>query len=492
MKTQFVIAAIAASVSATLAQAAIVYNATTGTAGTPWDTYAWSPVGVPGATDVANFNSSSSVTLNLNGSRVVDAIGQVSTGAVNINVTTSGDTITLEGSGTGITAGLTQAQILKTSAGSLTINSGLVLGSNNTWAIQNTTGSVTVRGVTTESGGARSLTRGGNGTLVFGAGVVGQGATVSHSGGTTLNAGTTQFFADAGGAGPTNNSFGSGAITLNNNAVFEYRPNGNTNGAIGNLVNNISVSSTGGTLRLGRGVGNPSVRSTGVVTLDGDLVVDATSGGGTSVVFNGLQGNVKLNSLPGDGSIRITRGNNSSGNTGYAIAGNISDGTTPGVPLQLRNILNSTSVTQAQLRILGSNTYTGGTTIVDDGLALDANFVAGSIEVGASGSLGTGDVTVQAGALLRMLGDGISDSALLDVLGGTPHNGTVFVAANVNVVVGALTLGGVSKPVGVYTNLTDPSFIVGAGSIQVVGIPEPTTLAAAGAVAIVALRRRKA
>jgi autotransporter-associated beta strand protein len=128
----------------------------------------------------------------------------------------------------------------------------------------------------------------------------------------------------------------------------------------------------------------------------------------------------------------------------------------------------------------GSNSYSGGTTLEG----------GGTLRVAASGTLGSGDVTVTAGVLqIQNTSNILNDAADISIANG----GLLELSSGINDVVGSLTLGGVVQPAGIYNSSTHPSFLSGTGSLQVV--PEPA-LAAVFAVAAPLLltrgRRRNA
>jgi autotransporter-associated beta strand protein len=97
------------------------------------------------------------------------------------------------------------------------------------------------------------------------------------------------------------------------------------------------------------------------------------------------------------------------------------------------------------LSLIQSNYYTGDTTITDGTLVLNSPFLA------------TNSIVT------------VSTNATLGINGVLNLN---FANSETNVVT-ALILGGVSKPAGVYNNGTDPLYITGTGSLQLVSATPP-------------------
>jgi autotransporter-associated beta strand protein len=95
------------------------------------------------------------------------------------------------------------------------------------------------------------------------------------------------------------------------------------------------------------------------------------------------------------------------------------------------------------LSLIQSNYYTGNTTISDGTLVLNFPFLAtnSTVTVNTNATLGT--------------------------------NGVLTLNFATTNVVTALILGGVSKPAGVYNNGTDPLYITGTGSLQLVSATPP-------------------
>ena len=131
---------------------------------------------------------------------------------------------------------------------------------------------------------------------------------------------------------------------------------------------------------------------------------------------------------------------------------------------------NSTGYTT---RFSGANTYEGGTTIA-----------GGKLTVLSSGKLGSGPVTVSAGATLDLdNGAAISDAAALTLNVGTSTFGIVDLASGVTESVGTLAINGSLQYAGTYgatgsgAKFIDDNHFVGTGMLVVLdGKPLPTTI----------------
>jgi len=139
------------------------------------------------------------------------------------------------------------------------------------------------------------------------------------------------------------------------------------------------------------------------------------------------------------------------------------------------------------LELLHANDYSGGTTVT-----------TGTLLASVAGALGTGDVTVEPGAMLDLQAAGaIGPDAVLYLLEDAGLCGQAYLGADQEVL--SLSLGGALVPAGTYTAGDYPDYLLGAGSITVrepaaaVEIPEPASalLVLAGA-GLVARRRRRA
>ncbi|MDB6172461.1 MAG: hypothetical protein JWL59_1772 [Chthoniobacteraceae bacterium] len=134
-----------------------------------------------------------------------------------------------------------------------------------------------------------------------------------------------------------------------------------------------------------------------------------------------------------------------------------------------------TKVGAGTLTLLGTNIYTGLTTITKGTLAVS----------GAGSSIGTGNITVQSSAIKFSIQSGvlnaISDSATLTLAGGgtagTADFGYLQLGAGVSEIAGSLVLGAIAQPAGTYGSslssalFKNDEYFSGAGTLTVV--PEP-------------------
>jgi fibronectin-binding autotransporter adhesin len=148
----------------------------------------------------------------------------------------------------------------------------------------------------------------------------------------------------------------------------------------------------------------------------------------------------------------------------------------------------NSDVDQGTLNLTNANTYSGGTLVQ-----------GGIVQASATGAFGTGNVTVDntlsPNSIARIniaagVTNAISDAAVLSLLGGgaagVADQNFANLGAGVNETVGGLVLGGVSQAPGTYGSSTsgatfqNDEYFSGPGTINVVGVPEPGTMALAG------------
>ena len=251
-------------------------------------------------------------------------------------------------------------------------------------------------------GGNGSITKNGAGRVDF------NSADVNHTGGTFVNAGRLQWDIPAIGGNPAfTDSFGTGAITLNGGTFGLNNPSGATNTMT--FTSDIIVTSAGGSLHGNGGSARPNLNWDGNLALGGYLRFGQLDGGGGGAPGNDYTGTITIDqSGVGIRRIDLVGG----GNNGTAITGNIVDGAgAAGNRLELKAADSSNGRSAI---IGGNNTYAGGTHI----LAPDSNF---TITVNNGATLGTGDVTLDSGARLILLGGAtaLGGSATVDIIAGS-------------------------------------------------------------------------
>ena len=310
-------------------------------------------------TGVVNFNQSNSTTLSadISGNGTVNQLGTGTTTLSGVNTYTGGTAVSA-GSLVGTTTSL---------QGAITNNAAVTFD-------QSTAG--TYSGAMSGSG---SLTKAGAGTVIL-------TASNSYGGGTLLNAGALA----AGNAF----AFGTGSITLTNSTVLNL-----SNFSIANLIiNNGGILTNVGTVsgaELNAGTTTLSANNSTVAEVSGTAAV--TVAGNNTTITNVLGGTVSVagtnttvqnltggtvNVSAASATIRSFNGGNVAVGSGLSVA--INDGTSSGVISGNGGITKNSS---GVLTLGGVSTYSGATTVSDGNLVVN-----GSISVSA--------VTVQSGAAL--------------------------------------------------------------------------------------------
>jgi len=341
-----------------------------------------------------------------NGSSASD-VGAGSSSSANLVL--DGGTLLYTGSGGTIdrlfTLGTGGGTIDSSGSGALVFNSGGSLGYNgNAPRAFTLTGSETDNNTLAaniaDNGGATTLTKNGAGKWVL-------TGTNTHSGGTTISAGTLQV-----GAGGASGSLGSGTIV--NNSSLDFNRTGSltvsgavngtggvTNGGSGTVIlvgNNGYTGGTtisAGTLQIGNGGATGALDANAGVTNNGTLIFNSTTPLSLNGVISGTGGLIKQGSgllkLLGNetytGPTTVASGAQlqvSSGNQG-ALASPVV--TNNGALIFVRqdnavfiysgNISGTGSLTEdvnnpnsGDSTLLGTNTYTGGTFIKGGGIIL--------------------------------------------------------------------------------------------------------------------------
>ena len=198
------------------------------------------------------------------------------------------------------------------------------------------------------------------------------------------------------------------------------------------------------------------------------------------------------------GAVWMANANYAIGNAGSAAAGTLNFGSAEGIIWQSVGNTNTigaaitgtgglTKATTATLILAGANNYSGQTTVS-----------AGTLQVGDgtnASTLGTGNVEVAAGAILKLVSDdAIADAAILTLDSYGVYNGKLELAAGVDEAVGGLRLGGELMEAGTYgatgsgASVINDTYFAGTGILTIV--PEPATMVLLSLGGLAMLRRR--
>jgi autotransporter-associated beta strand protein len=267
-----------------------------------------------------------------------------------------------------------------------------------------------------------------------------------------------------------NTTIAKGAVTFTRGDIFTPSP--------GNIV---TIGSAG------KGAASLwAVNNGGVGNIENNFVAAAGSGG--TLVFGAANTNaatVNIKSSAPTSSIRLD-GDLSFSNTG-----------TNGLKLVIGDPITGvgklTKIGPGMMRVVNTNPYQGGT-VVDGGSLAVGNADAINNGFGfypaTAGTLGSGNVTVNAAATFLEIESGvvdaIADTAAVSLAGGgaadVADNGYMLLDSGVNESVGSLLLNGVLQPGGTYGSsasgamFPNDEYFSGPGILTVASTPEPGTL----------------
>ena len=424
-----------------------------------------------------------------------------------------------------------------TSAGAIS-----VIGTNSTATLSN---NITITSGT--NGGGHFATSVGN-TLVLGGSVTYVGGTVTQRNGTVVYSGTGSNYVtlsvnsssgtiSVARLGVTNGLATNASLDLGSNAVgtAEFDMAGFNQSLVGVNSTGFDLLTTPPSVSTNLNIANSSTTSDSTLTLTGSTastyagVIKDTTGlgtrkvalviaganqtltgtstftGGTTISSGTLTLGHATDTLANTGAVTVSGGTLALGTnsdtvgavtvSGGAISS--STGVLTGSSYALQSgtvsaILGGSGVatksTGGTVTLSGVNTYFGGTIVS-----------AGTLATSTTGNFGTGNVTVQNGALL-ILGNSssIADSATLlfnknSTAASISFTGIESLFTVSDTVTGTFVTAGTYTASQLNTFFTTSVF-TGAGSVNVSAIPEPSTYAAIaglGCLAAVAMRRRR-
>ncbi|MBV8802640.1 MAG: filamentous hemagglutinin N-terminal domain-containing protein, partial [Gammaproteobacteria bacterium] len=346
-----------------------------------------------GTTSITSLTGALSTTLALGttGSIANSSVNVSSTGTFDISGTTSGASIVaLTGSGaTNLgTKTLTLSNATGTYSGVLSGTGGLTLSAGNLTL----SGTNTYTGVTTINGGVLSVATIGNGGV---AGNLGQASNAASN--LILNNGTLQY---TGLDASTDRAF---TITNGATGSFDITTNNLTLSAA-------SASTSGGLTKLGNGTLTLSGTNTytGATTINAGMLTIGSSSTGSGTITNGPVG---IGSIILNGGTLASSGNFSIANpfsmTASSIIGGSNAITLNGTGTLSSGILtvNNTNTTTLSNNLSGSGKITQNAGILLVSASDNSNYQgtttlnAGTLQVGASGVLGSGSLVFAGGTL---------------------------------------------------------------------------------------------
>jgi len=451
-------------------------------------------IGGSGATGVLTLNNTSSATF---GASILNIGYQNGNGTLNLNGTS---TLTI-GSEIRIAASNTNGTF--SGSGTINVNGGTLNANALTLARNNNDVASTFAATVNVNSGTVNVTNGG--TLVGWRGTASTG-TINIAGG-TFNQGTTaatnmDLGTFAGATGTVNVT--SGSLTLQNNSNLRFSANTGNTGSNNFTISggNVTFYGNAGTTVGGTGVVdlmNTAATATNTINLNGGTLtanqIKATSATGTRVInFNG--GTLKA-AGSGLASTFLASGVATTANVrnGGAIIDTNGNTVTIGQALVHSTIGGDnaidgglTKINSGTLTLSGANTFTGAATVN-----------AGTLESGATGTFGAGNVNVAASAALTFGNNtSIADLATLTFASSSTINlnftGAETLGAVYNSISSTYLADGTYTASQLNTYFGDITAFTGAGSLTVTAIPEPSTfaiLAGLGVLGLVGFRRRR-
>src|SRR6185312_14882838 len=239
--------------------------------------------------------------------------------------------------------------------------------------------------------------------------VNGQNATLNVGGGSLVNAVGGQINVLAG----TGGRRGLG-VQLDNRGTVTIEQTLLLNGSSADHVNSGTISLSGGDLTVSQGGTTPSFTTTGVIDI----------GSGRTFTVSGGTFNYNAGTVGGAGTLQLSS-------------------TTANFTPNFSNAVTARRLASATLDGPGTLTNAAGGTLNTDNGTINAAVVNQGLLVfrGGNNNLG-GSFENQAGATVRLLGDGSFDQAILNVASGFTNSGVIELTSVVNGQNAALNVGG--------------------------------------------------
>jgi fibronectin-binding autotransporter adhesin len=373
-----------------------------------------------GATVNFTFNISGTRTITLNGDRIVGTM------SIDDPTPNPGYQVYAFSPGTPTTSQLifdvdsgTAALNTATAANNLTntISCGITLNDplEITTAKTDITGGLNLSGVITDGASSHSITKNGNGAVIF-------EAANTYDGGTTISGGRIQAI--------TATSFGTGTVSVTSGGQAFLGSNlayaNNFNLAGDGYVNTSDSGALNGSLRF-----SANTILSGIVTLTGNARIGGFGSSAVGTISNTLTG--------GAFNLEVNGSSNASFLGNLIVTGNAA------------GLTGTVTVTQGSLS-LGTSSNLGGSVVVKDGAALfgenigtpGAAVIGGSLTLGNSGSTTTGatlNIDPSTNGALQVNGDlTLNGSNTVNLTG--PLTGTSF---NVMTYTGSVLAGGAAN-----------------------------------------------
>ncbi len=370
-------------------------------------------VTVTASVTAQNLNIASGGGVAINTSQTLTVNNGVANGVINNG--TSGGALA-------VTGGTLDLNGTNTYTGGTVINSGGTVSISSDGNLGNTSGGITFNGGTLQTTGSSAITTARAVTLGTGGGTVSLGVplyfTGAISGGTGLTSGGNDLILNRASG---NNAIG--AITVNSGRLFVFTQNSINGSSVAvqsgatldfNLAGSATYANTttfASGACLANRVGTLTV-STANLTFpsSGTIIFNSDDQNTTAITVNGA-----YPTLTGNLTIQV-------GPTGNTTVGNV---TLSGAISQSGGSYDLTKTSTGTLVLGSANSYTGGTTVS-----------TGSLTANATGSLGSGALSIASGAMVTLT-SGTTETVAALYLNGVPQTtgtwgGTASAASNKN------------------------------------------------------------